>query len=330
MPIPAVLSYASAYLSLIVTVGVLLRDRHSVVHRTFAGGLFLFAVEYLCRAMSYGAIFPADAIYWHKRVVAVSALLPAVWLAFSVIYARVNPSRFLARWKWVLFCVALCPISFVAIFRKSLYLGAVYRESADQWSIVLNWPGRTLQFFFLCVYVLILFNLERTIRSSTGRIRWQIKFMTLGVGGLFALRIYLASQQLLLSTVDLGFVTTNGVALIAANLLFAISLLRSSSLTADVYLSTTAIQNSLTIILAGVYLLTVGVLARAARYFSRSDSLPLDAFIIFISLTALAVLLLSDRLRRRLRLFVSRHFQRPVYDYRGVWMELTQRTTSLV
>src|SRR5439155_8507524 len=100
----------------------------------------------------------------------------------------------------------------------------------------MGWPGGALQFFVLFVSLLILFNLERTIRSSTGRMRWQIKFMALGVGGLFALRIYLASQSVLFSTVDAGFVTTDAVALIAACILFAVSLLRGSSLSVDVYL----------------------------------------------------------------------------------------------
>src|SRR6266571_4723613 len=120
------------------------------------------------------------------------------------------------------------------------------------------------------------------------------------------------------------------MALLAANVLFALSLARGWSLNVDVYLSTVTIQNSLTIILAGIYLLTVGALARFARYFVPTQSLPLGAFIVFLSLTALAVLLLSNRLRRRLRLFVTRHFSRPRYDYRSVWMKLTQRTTSLV
>src|SRR5262249_7219407 len=148
-------------------------------------------------------------------------------------------------------------------------------------------------------------NLEQTVRSATGRLRWQIKFMILGVAGLFALRIYLASQSLLYSTVDTSLITINALVLIAANLLFAISLLRGSSLNVDVYLSTTAIHNSLTIILTGIYLIAVGLLARLARTLSPTGSLPLDAFTVFVFLTALAALLLSNRFRRKLRLFVS-------------------------
>jgi putative PEP-CTERM system histidine kinase len=330
MPIPAVLSFAAAYFSLIVTLGVLLRDKHSFVHRTFAAGMLLFAAAELFRGMSYGTVSPEDAVYWQKRVLAASALLPAVWLAFSVTYARADAAKFLSQWKWAIVGLAVVPIAFVAIFRKSFFVGAIYLPRGDSWSILLNWPGRAWQLFLICSSLLILINLERTVRSSTGRIRWQMKFTVLALGLLFALRIYLASQQLLFSTIDTGTVSINGFALIAANVLFAISLLRGSALNLDLYVSTAAIHNSLTVILAGVYLLVVGVLARAARYLSPNESLPLDSFVVFISLTTLTILLLSNRLRRALRLFVSRHFSRPLYDYRKVWMELAQRTISLV
>jgi putative PEP-CTERM system histidine kinase len=330
MPIPVVISYAAAYFSLVVILGVLLRDRHSFVHRVFAAGMLLFAVEELLRGLSYGAVLPSDALYWQKRVSLISAFVPAVWLAFSISYGRVNGSAAVAKWKWALIAAGLAPATFVAVFRKSLFAGAIYLENSERWSILLAWPSVVLRYFAVVLAVLILFNLERTVRASTGRIRWQIKFTVLALAGLFALRIYISSQALLYSTVDTGFVTINGVALIAANLLLAVSLLRGSLLTADLYLSTTTIQNSLTLILVGGYLIAVGVLARIAKYFSPSDSLPLDGFVVFVALTILAVVLLSNRLRRRLRLFVSKHFRRPVYDYRKVWMELTQRTASLV
>jgi putative PEP-CTERM system histidine kinase len=330
MTIPSVLAIAAAYFSLTLTAAVLLRDRHSFVHRVFALGMFLFAAEELFRAISYSAVLPEDILYWQKRVLAVSAFMPIVWIAFSVSYARVNSRAFLSSWKWVLFGFGLAPFLFMAAFKSSLFKGSAILQDAARWSLPLGWAGFVLEFLLLLASVLIVFNLERTIRSSTGRMRWQIKFMALGVSGLFASRIYLGSQSLLFSSLDTGLGTINAIALIAANILFALSLARGRSLNMDVYLSTATIQNSLTVILAGIYLLSVGVLARFARYLVPSRSLPLDAFIVFLSLTALAILLLSNRLRRTLRLFVSRNFKRPVHDYRTLWMELTQRTTSLV
>jgi putative PEP-CTERM system histidine kinase len=330
MPISVVLSYAAAYFSLIVGLGVLLRDRQSFVHRVFAAGMFLFAAEEVLRGFLYGPLLPEDIIFWQKRIIAASTFIPFVWLAFSLTYARVHPRQFLSQWKWVLLATGLGPAVFIAIFRRSIFLGAIYLENSDSWSVLLGWPGRALNAFILLMSILVLFNLERTIRSSTGHMRWQIKFMVVGVAGLFALRIYTGSQSLLFSTTDTGFGAINAMVLIAADILFAISLFRGSSLTMDVYLSGAAIQNSLTVLFAGLYLIAVGLLARLAGWVSPNGSLPLDAFLVFISLTALAVLLLSNRLRRTLRLFVSRHFRRPAYDYRDVWMELTHRTRSLV
>jgi putative PEP-CTERM system histidine kinase len=330
MPIPVVLSYAAVYFSLITAAVVLLRDRKSPVHRAFAAGMFLLAAEQVVHALSYGTVLPSDRIYWEQGATLVSGILPAIWLAFSISYARVNARSFLSRWKWILLATAVAPIAFISVFRESLYSGVLYLAESKQWAVLLGWPGRALQFFSLLTSILIVFNLERTIRSSTGRMRWQIKFLALGVGGLFALRIYFASQALLFYRIDEGFAAINAVALIAANILLTLSLTRGHSLNVDVYLSKAAIENSLTIILAGIYLLSVGVMAHLTRYLSPRLPLPFDAFVIFLSLTALAVLLLSNRLRRWLRFFISEHFHRPVYDYRRVWMDLARRTTSLI
>src|SRR5262249_54303044 len=159
-------------------------DRHSFVHGAFATGMALFAVEEIFRGIGYMAVLPEDVIYWQKRVIACSTLIPGAWLTFSVGYARANFRSFLSKWKWVL-AASFAPIPFLIIFRKTLFAGSIFLRDAARWSISLAWPGRVLQLFLLLVSVLILFNLERTIRASTGRMRWQIKFMVLGVAGLF-------------------------------------------------------------------------------------------------------------------------------------------------
>jgi putative PEP-CTERM system histidine kinase len=330
MTISSVLSYAAAYIGVTVAAAVLLRDQRSFVHRIFATGMLLLAAEEFLRGLSHGAILPADVAYWQKRAIAVSALIPAVWLAFSLSYARANPERFLSKWKWALLATGVLPLIFLTVFRQSIFEGYVLPGGPGQWILPLTDQGKLFEGFRLCAAVLILFNLERTIRSSIGRMRWQIKFMVLGVGGLFSLRLYLASQSLLYSQIDTGLGAIKSLALLAACVLFAISLSRGRSLNVDVYLSTATIQNSLTIVLTGIYLLAVGALARFTRYAFTSGSLPIDAFIVFISLTLLAVLLLSNRLRRKIRLFVGQHFRRPVYDYRSVWMDVTERTKSLL
>jgi hypothetical protein len=174
--------------------------------------------------------------------------------------------------------------------------------------------------------VFIVFNMERTIRSSIGD-ALAIEIHGSGSRRVICPPIYMAANPFSFSTLHTRFGTTFAMALLAANLLFAFSLARGRSLNVDVYFSRATIQNSLTIILAGIYLLAVGLLAHLSRlYIPREvQSLSLDAFIVFVSLMGLAVLLLSNRLRRQIRQFVTRHFGRPIYDYRSVWMNLTKR-----
>jgi hypothetical protein len=67
-----------------------------------------------------------------------------------------------------------------------------------------------------------------------------------------------------------------------------------------------------------------------AQYFGASEVLLNNTFLIFIAFVGVAVLLQSGSIKYRIRQFISRHFKRPVHDYRKVWASLTERTTSLV
>jgi len=329
MPISTVLSFAAAYFSLLMVVAVLFRDRQSLHHRVFAAGMFFLAAEEMFRAFSSSAVLPEDVLFWQTRLFIASALIPGVWLVFSVSYARKTSSILHSSWKWGLAAVCLVPVLLIAVFRNSLFAGTARLEQAG-WLLPLGWTGQVLQCFILVTSVLIVFNMERIIRSSIGLTRWQLKFMALAIGSLFALRIYLSGRSILFSELNTGFGATSAMALLTANLLFAFSYARSRFLDVNVYFSRATIQKSLTITLAGIYLIAVGVLARLTRSYFPIESLSIVAFVVFLSLMVLAVLLLSTRLRRQLRQFVTRHFRRPMYDYRNVWMDLTQRTTSVM
>src|SRR4029434_682191 len=229
----AVLSFAAAYLSVVLGAVVLFRDRHSLVHRIFATGMILLALEELLRGLSYRAILPEDVLSWQEFCLMVSAPLPGTWLLFSLTYARANYREFLARWKWGVLVVLAAPVVLSTVFKDSLFGGSPLLAAPTRWVIPLGWSGRAFFLVFLLSAILILANLERTVRASTGRMRWQIKFMVLGIGGLFALRIYISSQALLFSTQDTALGPMHAVALLAAAVLLIRSLFRAQFLNAD-------------------------------------------------------------------------------------------------
>src|SRR5204863_5341921 len=103
---------------------------------------------------------------------------------------------------------------------------------------------------------------------------------------------------------------------------------RSGFTEIDVYPSRTVLHTSVTVILAGGYLFVVGVLAQIVAHSGTAGRFQLQAFLVLLGIALLAVLLLSERLRQRIKGFVSHHFKRPHYDFRKVWTRFTQSTAS--
>jgi putative PEP-CTERM system histidine kinase len=160
--------------------------------------------------------------------------------------------------------------------------------------------------------------------------RWRIKFVLLGVGVLFVVRIYTASQTLLFRGLDEGIEVVESAATLIAMLVVLRGLLRSRQVNTDVYPSLSVLQGSLTISLAGLYLLVVGLFAKLSTFWGGDSAFTLKAFIVLVSLVGLAVLLQSDRVQLRVRHFLIRNFQRPLYDYRAIWRKFTQATNGCV
>jgi hypothetical protein len=98
----------------------------------------------------------------------------------------------------------------------------------------------------------------------------------------------------------------------------------------DIYLSPSAIYNSITILIVGIYLIAVGILAKVVTYLKISLPFAIEAFFVFLALLGVTVILLSGNLRERIKRFVTLHFKRPKYDYRTVWTSFTDRTATLI
>jgi putative PEP-CTERM system histidine kinase len=211
---------------------------------------------------------------------------------------------------------------------SGLIRGALLSESSV-WILELGWPGYLLQVFILLTVVIILMSLERTLRASMGHMRWQIKYMIVGLGSLFAVRIYTGGQTLLFRSVDMGLEVVNVCTLIVAGALMTRSLLRLRVLSVDFYPSHTVLFGSLTVILVGIYFIVVGVLANLVRYFDGGQSLALRVFLVFLAFLGLSILLLSDRFRHKIKRFIAVQMKRPQYDYRKEWAKFTEKTSTI-
>jgi putative PEP-CTERM system histidine kinase len=305
-------------------------ERRSIAHLCFVAGMVVLAVEGVFDGLTASATLPGEMVHWQSWRLLAMSFLPGIWLLFSLSYGRGNHREFLVQWRFLLGAAFLIPVILTGFFRDGLIVEPVQADAGNALIFHLGTPGIFLNIFFLVGIVFVLMNLERTYRAAVGTMRWRIKFMILGLGALFAVRAYISSQVLLFHAVNLSLQTVNSVALIVACLLILRSLFRAGHFDMDVYPSHSVLHNSFTVLLAGIYLLIMGVFARVVTFLGGDTAFPLKAFVVLVALVLLAILLLSDRVRMHTRRFISRHFQRPLYDYRTVWRKFTEGTASCV
>ncbi|HAB19677.1 MAG TPA: PEP-CTERM system histidine kinase PrsK [Verrucomicrobiota bacterium] len=327
MSLDLLLSGTSSLLALVLAgVGFGRPPRHAS-QPWFAAGLVLLAVETALAGWWLVSPSPKPISRPESVQLAMASLLFGPWLVFSVLYSRGDPKGRIGRMWWAGVSLAPGLAILVLIFPQ---LGITVRETADGTVTQVGSLGFAVELFALLSSIAILSNLERTFRHAVGLMRWRIKYLVLGVGLLFVYRLFMASQALLYGSVAPHFQRVSAAVLLVSGLFMAIALWRTHAFEVDVYPSHAFLFRSLTIALAGAYLLIVGVLARAVTLLGGDAALPLRALLVLLALTALAIVFMSDRFRQRLRRVVSRHLRRPAFDYRHMWATFTSRTTLLV
>jgi len=331
MRVDIILAYASAVLSAVLAIGAALRARRSLARWAFVAGMTVLAFERMMQGLqSYAATL--DELQKRQMLhLSATALLPSVWLFFSLSYARGNALDFLKKWRWILGLALALPLLLVTLFRNELILSvSLAEDSTTALAFNLGRSGQILHLFFLVCALLVLMNLERTYRASVGTVRWRIKFMLMGVSLLFIVRLFTASQALLFKSIISSLEGLESGALVIAGILILRSLSRAGHFELAVYPSHSVLRSSATLFIAGIYLCIVGVFAKVAAYLGGDSTFSFKALLVLVAVAGLAVLLQSDRVQLNLRHFISRHFQRPLYDYQSIWQQFTKGTASQV
>jgi putative PEP-CTERM system histidine kinase len=168
---------------------------------------------------------------------------------------------------------------------------------------------------------------EQLYRNTPPKERWGIKYLCLGVGGMFAYDFYLYSDAMLFRQLNPEIWAARGVvnALIAP--LIAISAARNPRWSLGISVSRRILFHSAALFGAAFYLLAMAAAGYLLRIFGGSWGTFLQAVFLFGAVILLASVLFSGTLRSWLKVFISKHFYSYNYDYREEWLRFT-RTLS--
>ncbi len=163
---------------------------------------------------------------------------------------------------------------------------------------------------------------EQVYRNTPWQHRWGVKFLCLGVGGMFAYDFFFFADALLFRRLDLDIWLARGAVNALVVPLIALSAARSPQWSLDLSVSRKVAFHTTSLVAAGIYLLIMSLVGYYIRHYGGAWSAVLQTVFFFGAGLVLIILLFSGHFRARVKVFVSKHFFSYKYDYREEWLHL--------
>ena len=240
-------------------------------------------------------------------------LRSAVWFAFLMVLLGYSRKAVGSLRRAAVALAVFCGL----VLAATLYSGVVSAPRPEMFGIL----GRLV----LAVIGIVL--VEQLYRNVPPQQRWGIKFLCLGLGGLFVYDFYLYSDALLFQRVNADIWAARGVVNAMIVPMLAVATARNPKWSLEVSVSRRILFNSTAMLGAAVYLLAMAAAGYYIRYFGGNWGAMLQVTFLFGAALLLFVILFSGTLRARLKVFLSKNFFSYHYDYREEWLRFT-RTLS--
>jgi hypothetical protein len=253
------------------------------------------------------------------------SLLGATWLLFATTFARKDSLRNLSPISWSLLAGALSlPVFVLSINFAGFYFSP---DFAKEQILFLNSSAYGFYCGLLFFIVAALYHLERTLLAFSAVERYKVLHEILGVGTILVAMLVYYSYALLYRTIDMNLVPIRSLALLIGAGLCSYSRLKRGTMQ-GLALSRNVASGSAVVLAVGCYLLLLGGAGKGLRYLGvHNQRLLFIGFAVLCGLL-LTLMLLSEKNRRMLRVFLHKHFYRHKYDYRNEWLTFTSQLSS--
>jgi putative PEP-CTERM system histidine kinase len=308
----------------------LLQGRPGWIKQSFALGMILFGLQALASSMLLaGPGGQGLQLFWLLTHEAAAMAAPFVWIVFVSAIMRDHGAPLPRAWKIGLSTVGALGL---AVFAALVALGGTWGSDVGEpfGRALLTSAGLGAVVFQLVLTTGVLAGLEVLLRTVRGVARRRIKYLALGLGGVFLVRFYVLSQVALFQAITSTDLNIETATLLVGNLVIGVSLTRNRMPDAGLTVSRSLVYRSVIVGVLGAYLLAVGGLGWLLSYLEIPEKVFWVTLGVFVATLALAAVLLSEEARWRLKRFIALNFYRSKYDYREQWGAFTRRLSTHV
>jgi putative PEP-CTERM system histidine kinase len=174
----------------------------------------------------------------------------------------------------------------------------------------------------------VLIVLEQIYRNARDAQRHALRYLILGLGGIFTYDLVLYSDAIFSGRINEGLWVARGLAVAICVPVIALAIKRLAPSRVGLFVSRQVVFYTATIFAAGAYLTAIGLLGSYLRNTNTSLGFPALILILFTSVLVMLTLMVSASVRRRLRVLIAKHFFENKYDYRQEWLRLIQTLTG--
>lgn len=267
----------------------------------------------------------------------IAALLAAAQLKlhFSLQWVMLADGIKIAAWAIL---VLICNTELTSI--RQLFSNYHIRQYTSIWACLMAvcWLATyfldyTYEYIFLLFIVLNLWSLvliEQLYRSANAKVRWAIWPLIIALASVAIFDFVMYAQATMVGSIDFDFWYSRGFISVAVLPLLLVSTRRIKDGSVRIFVSRQVVFYSSILMMAGVYLLIMAFAGYIINYLGGEWGSVVSIGFLMLSVVVLIALLITESLRRKLRVFIAKNFFANRYEYREEWLNLIEKieTTS--
>ena len=189
-------------------------------------------------------------------------------------------------------------------------------------SYTLDYSYEYLFLLFVLLNLISLVLLEQLYRGANVEAKKSITPLVIALGSVAVFDFVLYAQATMVGGIEFDFWYVRGYLSALAVPLLLISIRRFKEGTVRIFVSRDVVFYSSMLMIAGLYLLVMAVAGYLINYLGGEWGQLVSFGFFILGSIVLAVLLITETVRRQVKVFISKHFFANKYEYREEWLEL--------
>ena len=195
--------------------------------------------------------------------------------------------------------------------------------SATLWLISLYSIGGSKYLFllFLALNLWTLVLLEQLYRNMTVKAKWALWPLVIGIGTATVFDFIMYAQASMVNQLDFSYWYARGYIAALAMPFILISTRRMKNWSVNVFISREVVFYSSLLMISGGYLLLLALAGYVINYIGGEWGQVISIAFLILGGTVLSALLITEKLRKEVKVFITKHFFANKYDYRIEWLK---------